>query len=53
MMSAFDDVKKDNKKSYQQLMYDVNKIDGFAEPPYIYLARIIAHFPGSIIIDLE
>jgi heptosyltransferase-2 len=36
LMSAFDDVKKENKKSYQQLMYEIIEIDSDVKPPFIY-----------------
>ena len=37
-MSAFDDVKKANKKSYQQIMYEVLDLDLPVEPPIIHIS---------------
>ena len=37
-MSAFDDVKKANKKSYQQIMYEVLDLDLPVEPPMINIS---------------
>jgi heptosyltransferase-2 len=41
LMSAFDDVKKENKKSYQRLMYDIIGVDSDIRPPFIYLYESI------------
>ena len=37
-MSAFDDVKKSNQKSYQQIMYEILGLDLPVEPPVIHIA---------------
>ena len=37
-MSAFDDVKKANQKSYQQIMYEILGLDLPVEPPIIHIA---------------
>lgn len=37
-MSAFDDVKRENNKSYQQIMYDILGLDLPVEPPMIYIS---------------
>jgi len=36
-MSAFDDVKKANEKSYQQIMYEIVNLDLPVEPPMIHI----------------
>jgi len=36
-MSAFDDVKKANRKSYQQIMYEILNLDLPVEPPIIHI----------------
>ena len=38
-MSAFDDVKKANNKSYQQIMYEILGLDLTVEPPIIQLSK--------------
>ena len=37
-MSAFDDVKKSNQKSYQQIMYEILNLDLPVEPPMIHIS---------------
>ena len=37
-MSAFDDVKKANTKSYQQIMYEILGLDLPVEPPIIHIS---------------
>jgi len=37
-MSAFDDVKRENKKSYQQIMYEILSLDLPVEPPMIHIS---------------
>jgi hypothetical protein len=36
-MSAFDDVKKSNTKSYQQILYEILNLDLPVEPPIIHI----------------
>jgi ADP-heptose:LPS heptosyltransferase len=38
-MSAFDDVKKANVKSYQQIMYEILNLDLPVKPPMIYITQ--------------
>lgn len=38
-MSAFDNVKKSNQKSYQQIMYEILGLDLPVEPPMIYITQ--------------
>jgi len=38
-MSAFDDVKKANRKSYQQIMYEILNLDLPVEPPIIHITE--------------
>ncbi len=38
-MSAFDDVKKSNQKSYQQIMYEILNLDLPVEPPIIHITE--------------
>lgn len=38
-MSAFDDVKKTNEKSYQQIMYEILNLDLPVEPPVINITQ--------------
>lgn len=38
-MSAFDDVKKANKKSYQQIMYEILNLDLPVKPPVINISQ--------------
>ena len=39
-MSAFDNVKKANSKSYQQMMYEILKLETPVEPPIINISEI-------------
>lgn len=40
-MSAFDDVKRENKKSYQQIMYEILNLDLPVEPPLIQTSESV------------